>query len=397
MPTPPSWRLTRGQSGPGVNSTLSPSTWSLIPLLFSHYAKETNFTLSDIVNAEGTAITLKAWKGLRADSCSDRYQWPRTARPSNQWWTAWQQWISTHLTGHSNRRRLSSPLGPWHSVDLSWKWQYSPSTNTLFHREGQLWIPSVPLASTSRQRTFYLPRRFNPDLPPLPVDAVRASVSVFPSRSPIHKSRVLLHSTGPHLPAEPPAPPSFILDLWHHFRSLADSGSHGWVPEVITIEGGEDRLVQTLRAGTLRAVSDGSYKVKVGTACAQILTEDRRDIIWITCQTPGKFDDQSSTRSELIGLMASLLVLDWMSQVAHLKLFASQPSVEMACDGLIALDKSFSKFHLSSSGAQFDLASTIRALLRHLPLQVHRRQEQLASYLLHNHAHHHLQKTQKTK
>ncbi|CAJ1951016.1 unnamed protein product [Cylindrotheca closterium] len=123
----------------------------------------------------------------------------------------------------------------------------------------------------------------------------------------------------------------------------AESGSHGWVPEVITIEGSEDRLVQALRAGTLRAVSDGSYKAKVGTACAQILTEDRRDIIWITCQTPGKFEDQSSTRSELIGLMASLLVLEWMAQLVQLKLFASQPSVEMACDGLIALDKSFSE------------------------------------------------------
>ncbi|CAJ1968246.1 unnamed protein product [Cylindrotheca closterium] len=107
-------------------------------------------TLSDIVNAEGTAITLKAWKGLRADSCSDWYQWPRTARPSNQWWTAWQQWISTHLTGHSNRRRLSSPLGPRHSVDLSWKWQYSPSTGRLaasnprfFHEPVSLFIDGV--------------------------------------------------------------------------------------------------------------------------------------------------------------------------------------------------------------------------------------------------------------
>ncbi|CAJ1928941.1 unnamed protein product [Cylindrotheca closterium] len=154
---------------------------------------------------------------------------------------------------------------------------------------------------------------------------------------------------------------------------MAESGSHGWVPEVITIEGSEDCLVQALLDGTLRAVSDGSYKAKVGTACAQILTEDRRDIIWITCQTPGKFEDQNSTRSKLIGLMASLLVLEWMAQLAQLKLFASQPSVEMACDRLIALDKCFSETHLSLSGAQFDLASTIRALLCHLPLQVHRR------------------------
>ncbi|CAJ1950336.1 unnamed protein product [Cylindrotheca closterium] len=292
-------------------------------------------TLSDIVNAEGTAITLDAWKGIRADYLADRYQWPRTAR--------------------------HSPLGLWHSADLSWKWQYSPSTNTLFHREGQIWIPSEPTSST---------RRFNLDLLPLPVDTVRASVSVFSSRSPSHKSRVLLHSTGPHQPAKTHAPPSSsILDLWHQFGSLAESGSHGWVPVVITIEGSEDRLVQALLAGNLCVVSDGSYKAKVGTACAQILSEDRRNIIWITCQTPGKFEDQSSTRSELIGLMASLLVLEWMAQLARLKLFASQPSVEMACDGLIALDKSFSEAHLSSSGAQFDLASTIRALLRHLPLQ----------------------------
>ncbi|CAJ1933471.1 unnamed protein product, partial [Cylindrotheca closterium] len=283
-------------------------------------------TLSDIVNAEGTAITLDAWKGIQADYLADRYQWPRTAPPSNQWWTMWQQWISTRLTGHSNRRRLSSPLGLWHSADLSWKWQYSPSTNTLFHREGQIWIPSEPTSSSSRQRIFYLPHRFNLDLPPLPVDTVHASVSVFSSRSPSHKSRVLLHSTGPHQPAETPAPhlPSLIFGT-----NLAV-----WLSQVLT-------------AGF------------------------QRNIIWITCQTPAKFEDQSSTQSELIGLMASLLVLEWMAQLVQLKLFASQPSVKMACDGLITLDKSFSEAHLSSSGAQFDLASTIRALLRHLPLQVH--------------------------
>ncbi|CAJ1960593.1 unnamed protein product [Cylindrotheca closterium] len=291
-------------------------------------------TLSDIVNAEGTAITLDAWKGIRADYLADRYQWPRTARPSNQWWTMWQQWISTHLTGHSNRRRLSSPLGLWHSADLSWKWQYSPSTNTLFHHEGQIWIPSEPTSSTSRQRTFYLPRHFNLDLPPLPVNTVRALVSVFSSRSPSHKSRVLLHSTGPHQPAETPHQPA------------ETPAPH--LPSLI-------------------------FGTNLAVWLSQVLTAGfQRNIIWITCQTPGKFEDQSSTRSELIGLMASLLVLEWMAQLAQLKLFASQPLVEMACDGLIALDKSFSEAHLSLSGAQFDLASTIRALLCHLPLQVHR-------------------------
>ena len=178
----------------------------------------------------------------------------------------------------------------------------------------------------------------------------------------------MLHSLGPHQPTDDPGPPSSILELWHSSADKAALSSFGWVPEHITIEGDEAQLIQALLSGSLRIVSDGSYKAKVGTACAQILTVERDHVIWITCQTPGQFDDQSSTRSELIGLLAALMVLEWMAQVANLKPFGPRPSVEIACDGLIALDKSFSEYHLQSSGAQFDLASTIRAVRRSLPV-----------------------------
>ena len=336
-------------------------------------------TLSDIVTADGAAITMKAWTGVRDSHLVDRYQWPRTARPSNQWWRCWQQWLSNNVTGHSSRRRLSSPLGLWFHPDLSWRWQYSPSTGSLFHRQGQLWIPAHSTSSSSRLRTFHMPRCFSTDpssscnnLPSptmdLPPDCVRASVTWSPVRSTQFRHRVMLHSLGPHQPTDDTGPPSSILELWHSFADRAASSSFGWVPEHITIDGDEARLIQALLSGSLRIVSDGSYKAKVGTACAQILTADRDHVIWITCQTPGQFDDQSSTRSELIGLLAALMVLEWMAQVANLKPFGPRPSVEIACDGLIALDKSFSEYHLQSSGAQFDLASTIRAVRRSLPV-----------------------------
>mmetsp|Transcript_1885 Transcript_1885/g.4283 ORF Transcript_1885/g.4283 Transcript_1885/m.4283 type:complete len:275 (+) Transcript_1885:175-999(+) len=128
--------------------------------------------------------------------------------------------------------------------------------------------------------------------------------------------------------------------------------------------------MRALLAGKIRVISDGSYKNHVGSACSQILTADGHDIIWITCQTPGHPDDQSSTRSELIGLLASLLVLSWMAQLVQLRLFGSKPAVEMACDGLVALRKSFDERHLKPTEAQFDLASTIREVLRKLPLEL---------------------------
>ncbi|CAJ1929622.1 unnamed protein product [Cylindrotheca closterium] len=143
-------------------------------------------TVSDIVNAEGTAITLQAWKEIRVDSCSEI--------------------------------RVDSFL------------RCPGSGNT------------PPL--------------------PIPCSTVRVNYGSHPSLSP------------------PPAvtPPSTCLaesTLTSHLYHLAKSDSHGWVPEVITIEGSEDRLVQARLVDTLRALSDGSYKAKVGIACAQILTEDR--------------------------------------------------------------------------------------------------------------------------
>ncbi|CAJ1941788.1 unnamed protein product [Cylindrotheca closterium] len=92
------------------------------------------------------------------------------------------------------------------------------------------------------------------------------------------------------------------------------------------------------------------------TACAQILTEDRRDIIWITCQipgkfedifwitcqTPGKFEDQSSTRSKLIGGFSPGVGMDGSDCLTET--LCPPPSLDMApCDGLIVLNKSFSE------------------------------------------------------
>ena len=109
----------------------------------------------------------------------------------------------------------------------------------------------------------------------------------------------------------------------------------------------------------------------MGSAAAQILTADGKDVIWIECQTPGAPEDQSSTRSELIGILSALMVLDWMSQLSGIsRTTHPRPSIEAACDGLVALRKSFADKQLKPTTAQFDLSSTIREVLRLLPIHI---------------------------
>ena len=137
-----------------------------------------------------------------------------------------------------------------------------------------------------------------------------------------------------------------------------------WVPEIVDLEGNEESLASALHSGTLRIVSDGSYKDRLGTAAVRITTKDRKSCIWIRCQTPGLADDQSAYRSELIGILASILAVSWLSEVWNSSWDSPSSSVTFACDGLSALNHSFSTQQLHPSQAQFDLLSAIRGALR---------------------------------
>mmetsp|Transcript_24041 Transcript_24041/g.58823 ORF Transcript_24041/g.58823 Transcript_24041/m.58823 type:complete len:668 (+) Transcript_24041:2004-4007(+) len=321
-------------------------------------------TLSDIVTADGAQITREAWSGFRDSHRLDRYVWPRTARPASRWWDVWRACLARTVLAPSVHRRLTRPLGEWNAPDLHWRWQYSPETRSLYHLEGSLWVRTTPFPTPSRHRRFRIPlvQSFASNLPQ---DCVRASVEFHSRPSRESKGWVSVLGVGSHVERQLTNPNS-ILDVWRQQRASV-TPNYGWVPETVTIEGSEQRLLLALRQGKLRAISDGSYKNQLGTACVQIRTLTGSDVMWILCQTPGKPEDQSSTRSELIGLLAALMALGWMAQLLDPPP-PEPPPVEVACDGLVALRKSFYRYHLKPSEAQFDLASTIRETIRRLPL-----------------------------
>jgi len=153
-----------------------------------------------------------------------------------------------------------------------------------------------------------------------------------------------------------------VLEQWREGKALCTE-TFGWVPDRIRIKGDEKALFQALLDWKLRAVSDGSFKNRLGSAAAKLTTKDRRHEIRLWYQAPGIPDDQSVYRSELVGLLSILMVVNWLAARHDDRYLprATHPRVRVACDdGLSALNNPFSKWPLHPKQAHFDQLSVIR-------------------------------------
>ncbi|CAJ1944867.1 unnamed protein product, partial [Cylindrotheca closterium] len=154
-----------------------------------------------------------------------------------------------------------------------------------------------------------------------------------------------------------PVPQPSLFTAWEAASAEVDE-YFGWTPEELEIVGDEGRLVEALLSGHLCVISDGSYKRAMGMAAVQLLPrKGEKDRVIVRCQTAGLLQDQSAYRSELIGLLAGIMVVDWLLQ--------SNPRVRIACDGFSALLNTFGDNRVSPHRAQFDLVSSLREALAH--------------------------------
>ena len=321
-------------------------------------------TVSDLVSADGSTIQLAPWLGRRFKHKRDLIQWPRSERPGEKHWKLWRETLTqTLLQDTSGSRRLRSSLGDWSDDFSLWDWLFSPSTSQLFHRHGHVWIrfDSLPPSRTC-QHSFVLPCVPSFRVHPLPPDVGRATVDYLES-SLQHSDRPVLFLSGVGTSDDPlPDPSGLVQARWRSLGSQI-SGTLGWVPEELVVEGDERLLVEALQLGVLRVVSDGSFKDEVGTAAAQILTTDGTAVIRVRCRCPGLPQNQSPYRSELIGILAGVMVVSWLRDTFPAGFLSSFcPIVTVACDGESALNNAFGCETLRPKQRQFDLISAIRSL-----------------------------------
>ncbi|CAJ1934778.1 unnamed protein product [Cylindrotheca closterium] len=291
-------------------------------------------TLSELTTADGCSLTAASLADQHSGHFVTSYNWPRTRRPGPSHWDLWRRVLSqADPRPYSRRRRLMQPLGPWSDSLDRWTWLLSCTSLILFHRTGNNLAINLPI-NTRSHKTF---RR---DLHhtwtgTLPGDVQRASVNLHP-----RTAYVTVTGTTPVDPPDQESLPASILLIWRELAADMDD-DWGW--------------------GKLWVISNGSFKLQVGTAAVQLQTRRGGHVIWIKCRTPGKREDQSAYRSEPIGLLAGTLVASWL----HLRLQSlAKPRVCVACDGIAALCQAFSTWPLSPTAPHFDLLSSIREALR---------------------------------
>ena len=126
----------------------------------------------------------------------------------------------------------------------------------------------------------------------------------------------------------------------------------------LEVKGSERALARALQWGTLRAVSDGSYKSKRGTAAVIVATKNLKHSITAKCQVTGCPEDQSAYRSEVMGILCGVQICNWLAAAHGVK----KGKATHGCDGESALWLSFGDMALDPTKAQFDILSTVHLL-----------------------------------
>ena len=315
-------------------------------------------TLAEILTADGERIEEWAWEGRKKQQSFNQYQWPRLqTRLSRCHWTQWKYSLKRCFVLTANReRKLCCRMGNINAVlAKAWRWYYSEQEERIFHLEGARWavyskVPSrvQRLLSKKFQQQFCFT-----DI--LPDDASPISIS----RS---NTRIQITGIGA-FDEEIPTPehPSTIEEA----LTQQPARDH-WAAKAVKCTVNGLSVAMAILNGSAKAISDGSYKDKMGTLATVIYGDDKTKRMMCVNAPPGHADEQSAYRSELAGIEGTLALLSSVCKVHDIH----EGSVTIGLDGEQALIQASSDWPLSPHQADFDMLHDIRAKIKRLPIVI---------------------------
>jgi hypothetical protein len=246
---------------------------------------------------------------------------------------------------------LLHPLLPFSTTALrTWQWSYSPAEQRLFSPNGSQW--DYFHVTAGRRQSVNRHYRQGGSTDTLPIDVRAASVVK-------QRTHVQLISFG--LPAASAPTPTHIQPFSTMLESLPPASK--WVIQEYALPTNLAPFIASIKDGSARAVSDGSFKDRFGTAAFTIIAERDTSIIGLNI-VPGHPSDQGAYRSELAGLFGNILVVNALCQWAGI----SGGAIKIGCDGLSALNKAFDTWPLEPADPHFDMLSSLRAMIAKSPL-----------------------------
>lgn len=324
-------------------------------------------TLADIVIVDGKAIMSWALDGKASNTIRPHIQWPRQPPClSTQHWRLWKVALEkTFLPPYRspNSRALSRPLLAWDASKISlhkvWPCWYSSSYRKLYRREGLMW----KMADTTGRRQGSRRTRFTfhgTSIRELPTHA-ECLVSIYTEGTSFVIESEILRTSIVAAPQSTRTPT---------LQSLTENNAY-LVDEIAPPLDQGSAIAAGIRAGTAKAVSDGSYKDQYGTSAGIISSsESDGDMLYFVNSVPGIPSDQGSYRSELAGILGTLHITESLCNQYQI----TSGSLTMALDGkeaLLQASRTNQTHPLLPGQHSFDLIQAIRKTCQLLPITIH--------------------------
>jgi len=240
---------------------------------------------------------------LFCDDTLQKYTWPR--KPSNlpaSYWTLWKTTILrlfTHPT--STKGELKSPLEEWlidPTIHWTW-WSHTSETSTrTVYQKGTLYHHSHTAPHRLRRQTRL---RINTPSLSIPLDSQITSIK--------HISALEIEVIGQprtvtHYPEQSTTPTTW--------QEHIDRQEEKWLMQHIIAAAELPSLVESIRQNNVIAVSDGSGKDRIGSAAAVLHCTHTGQRIKAATMVPGNIQDQSSHRSELVGILLIVKIVSML-------------------------------------------------------------------------------------
>ena len=246
-------------------------------------------TVSDIMNGYGNGFT-SMFKCRKTHQKLKNYKWPFQPEPTPSMKKLWSK--ALRKTFGLKAGKTTHQLGLWlHSNISLWIWFFHPTSSSLFQRFGAVWkvwkrdSNRGRLGVTSKFKYFTQSTR-------LPPSSCRSTVTYW------SHDRVQCTGNSKHYSNTTTTYKNNIIST--HFP-LEISGDN---PD-------DPHLIESIRQGNVKVVSDGSFLCEdsVGAAGWVIETNDEQVQLCGSMGTTGASSIQSAFRSELSGILYALLHL----------------------------------------------------------------------------------------
>ena len=303
-------------------------------------------TLSDIVDGYGDYYTC-SYNGIKDSTLPDTYIYPKQEKPDSKTIAIWKKAIRKSFP--SKQGKLEYRLGKWtiKSID-DHNWLYHPPSTTLYQRHGnqwKVWTRNFIRGTIGRRPKFhYRTNGFN-----IPTNCCIATVKRTSNRN-------IVQITG-----------------WREWELISKRKqkyeSLDWLSTSNEKISTDDELAicKDIANGTIKAVSDGSYKSEIEAGTAGWIMENEASTTQCTgkVKVTGPGYEQCSYRSELMGILALITHIVKLCIKYHIK----EGTVHIGCDGKGAIDAIMNKYEsVQTSRKHFDIISSIHKLIDLTPI-----------------------------